>query len=61
MTNATTEKQNAVELQPDDPRLVRAAHKLIKLYDLQPNALFSVRAESLAHVISAELNTPAKS
>lgn len=39
-----------------DPRLVRAAKRLIRLYDLYQSNLFKVKPESVADVIAQELN-----
>jgi hypothetical protein len=44
----------------DDSRLLQAAKRLIRLYDLQPTNLFKVSAESLAAVIAQELNSDLK-
>jgi hypothetical protein len=45
---------------PDDPRLLRAARRLIRLYDLQHTSLFTVSPNSVANVIAQELNQEPK-
>ena len=40
----------------NDPRLLRAAKRLIRLYDLHQTNLFKVDPESVAEVIAQELN-----
>jgi len=41
---------------PDDPRLLRVAQKIIRLYDLGQIEIYSAKPESLAKVIARELN-----
>jgi hypothetical protein len=50
-------EQARARWKPDDPRLLRAAKRLIRLYDLHPTNLFKVSAESIADVIAQELNS----
>jgi hypothetical protein len=50
-------EQAKARWRPDDPRLLQAAKRLIRLYDLQQTNLFKVSAESLAAVIAQELNS----
>ena len=40
----------------NDPRLVRAAQRLIRLYDGEQGGAFWIKAESIAAVIADELN-----
>ncbi len=42
----------------DDPRLLRAARRIIRLYDLEQEGIVCVKAESLASLIAHELNRP---
>ena len=42
---------------PDDPRLLRVAEKIMRLYDLGAINVYSAKPESLAKVIAQELNT----
>jgi hypothetical protein len=44
----------------NDPRLVRAAQRLIRLYDGQQAGPFWIKAESIAAVIAEELNQAAE-
>ena len=50
------DKQTRVSWRADDPRLLRAARRLIRLYDLHHCSLFTVNPASLAQVIAQELN-----
>jgi hypothetical protein len=43
-----------------DPRLLRAAQRIIRLYDLEQAGLITVRAESVADIIAHELNDEAR-
>ena len=42
--------------EPNDRRLLRAANRVIRLYDLHQSDLFKVSAESLAKMIAQDLN-----
>jgi len=42
--------------EPNDPRLLRAAQRIIRLYDLGEITIYSANPESLAKVIAGELN-----
>ena len=55
---STTMFRKAVDTpwKPDDPRLLRVAQKIIRLYDLGQIETYSAKPESLAKVIAAELN-----
>ena len=55
---STTIFRKAVEIpwRPDDPRLLRLAQKIIRLYDLSQIEIYSATPESLAKVIASELN-----
>jgi hypothetical protein len=60
MSTTTFSKEWVAQWNPDDPRLLRAAQKIIRLYDLGEINLYSARPESLAKVIARELNDDAK-
>ncbi len=42
----------------NDPRLVRAAQRLIRLYDGEQAGPFWIKAESIAAIIADEINRP---
>jgi hypothetical protein len=44
------------EWKPNDPRLLRAAQRLIRLYDGEQAGPFWIKPESIANVIADELN-----
>jgi hypothetical protein len=50
------EQAKAARWKSSDPRLLRAAKRLIRLYDLRQTNLFKVNPESVAEVIAQELN-----
>ncbi len=49
-------KQGQCRIKPDDARLLRAARRIIRLYDLDEARVIRVKAESLAQIIAQELN-----
>ncbi len=50
-------KQNPpASLKEEDTRLLRAARRIIRLYDLEAVSFLSVKPESLARIIAQELN-----
>jgi hypothetical protein len=51
-----TEEKTQGVWRRNDPRLVRAAQKLIRLYDGEQAGPFWMKAESIAAVIADELN-----
>jgi len=54
--NAIEPAQLKARLKSNDPRLLRAARRLIRLYDLHQTDLFKVTPESVAKVIAEELD-----
>ncbi len=55
----TKQNESRVQLQKwqaKHPALLRAAQKIIRLYDLSETRLMVVKAESIAHIIAQELN-----
>jgi len=56
MSTTAFSKETEKPWKPDDPRLLRAAQKIIRLYDLGHIDILSARPESLAKVIASELN-----
>jgi hypothetical protein len=56
MSTTTFSKEPNERWKPDDPRLLRAAQTIIRLYDLGQITSYSVKPESLANVIARELN-----
>ena len=56
MSTTTLNKAPNKRWKPDDPRLLRAAETIIRLYDLGQATAYSVKPESLADVIARELN-----
>jgi hypothetical protein len=44
------------EWKANDPRLLKAAQKLIRLYDGEQAGLFWLKPESIATLIASELN-----
>ncbi len=40
----------------DDPRLLRAVRRIIRLYDLEQTGLVCINPESLAEIIASEIN-----
>ena len=49
-------KETQTSWKPDDPRLLRLARKIIRLYDLGQIDIYDAKPESLAKVIAQELN-----
>jgi len=58
MSTTTFRKDWDAPWKPDDPRLLRAAQRIIRLYDLGEIGIFSAKPESVAKVIARELNEP---
>ena len=56
MSTTTFRKPVENRWRPDDPRLLRAAQRIIRLYDLGQIDIFSAQPESVAQVIANELN-----
>jgi hypothetical protein len=56
MSTTTFYEESKVEWKADDPRLLRAAKRIIRLYDLTEMEVCCVKPESLAKVIAHELN-----
>ena len=56
MAPTSVRMERKVEWKADDPRLLRAAERIIRLYDLDGTSVYCVNAESLAKVIAFELN-----
>jgi hypothetical protein len=55
----TRENESSAKTQSwhaENPALLRAAKKIIRLYDLKHGSLMVVKAESIAQVIAQELN-----
>ena len=53
---ALSETKAQGEWRSNDPRLLRAAQKLIRLYDGEQGGPFWLKPESIANLIASELN-----
>jgi hypothetical protein len=60
MTKENESRAKAKPWQAEDTALLRAARKIIRLYDLRQAKLMVVKAESIAHIIAQELNSGAE-
>ena len=56
MSTTIFRKADETPWKPDDPRLLRAAQQIIRLYDLGEIDLYTAHPESVAKVIANELN-----
>ncbi len=56
MTKESESRGKAKIWQAEDTALLRAARKIIRLYDLKQAKLMVVKSESIAHIIAQELN-----
>src|SRR5439155_22299957 len=54
------ERTTQGEWKPNDPRLLKVAKKLIRLYDGEQGGLFWLMPESIAALIAHELNASAE-
>ena len=59
MSTTIFRKEWEAPWKPDDPRLLRAAQRIIRLYDLGAINVYSAKPESVAKVIAQELNDDA--
>ncbi len=48
--------QERYQIDSGDTRLIRAARRIIRLYDLGQDKMIRVKAESVAEIIAEELN-----
>jgi hypothetical protein len=56
MSTSIFREEAKVKLKANDPRLLRAANRIIRLYGLAEVDVYCVRPESLANVIAHEVN-----
>ncbi len=56
MTKENESRVRTKNWQTEDTALLRAARKIIRLYDLRQAKLMVVKAESIANIIAQELN-----
>jgi hypothetical protein len=56
MTTKNESRLKNLQWQAEHPGLLRAAKKIIRLYDLRQDHLKVVKAESIAQLIAQELN-----
>jgi hypothetical protein len=55
-TNENESRVQTETWQSENPALLRAAERIIRLYDLRHAQLMVVKAESIARIIAQELN-----
>jgi len=56
MSTTFFRKERQLSWNPDDPRLLRAAQRIIRLYDLGAISIYFADPASVAKVIAQELN-----